>query len=76
MSNFKAIRERLGLNQTEMANKLGCTQGRVWQMDRGGTVMPETAEKLIALARETGQVVTFDDIYGAPRKARARAKAA
>lgn len=66
MSNFKLIRERLGLTQSAMADGLGCTQGNVSFYDRGQTVPPEAAKKLIAFASTLGHAVTFEDIYGAP----------
>jgi putative transcriptional regulator len=65
MSEFKAIRERLGVTQDEMAEALGCSQGNVSLLDKGQTVMPDTAKKLIAFAHRRGVEITYEDIYGA-----------
>lgn len=72
MSKLKAIRERLKVTQSDLADALGCTQGRVWQMERGETVMPDTAQKLIAYALTKGHVITFDDIYEPPKPPKAK----
>lgn len=67
MSKFKAIRERLKLTQADLAEALQVSQGRVWQMEHGATVMPDTAERLIAFAATKGEAITFDDIYELPK---------
>jgi transcriptional regulator with XRE-family HTH domain len=64
MNTFKEIRERLGLTQQEIAVSLGCTQGNVSLLERGQTVMPDTAKKLIQLAVKRGVALTYEDIYG------------
>lgn len=76
MSNIKAIRDRLQMTQSQLAAELGCTQGLVWQMENGSTVMPDTAKDLIALAAKHGQVITFNDIYGLPAVKAKRAHSA
>lgn len=48
---------------------MGCTQGNVGHYERGQTVPPESAKRLIEYARSLGHVVTYDDIYGAPETA-------
>lgn len=65
MSTIKAIRERLGLTQTALAERLGCTQGNVGHYERGQTVPPETAKRLISVAHEVGGLrLTLDQVYG------------
>lgn len=66
MHNVKSIRERLALTQGQLAQGLGCTQGNVSFYERGQSLPPESARKLISFAATLGYTVTFDDIYGAP----------
>jgi putative transcriptional regulator len=73
---FKSIRERLGATQHEMADALGCTQANVSLLDKGQTVLPATARKLIEFAAARGLALTMNHVYGevplpAPRKSRA-----
>ena len=63
MSTFKAIRERLKVTQSAMAEGLGCSQANVSFYERGQTVPPDAAKRLIAFAKTLGHEVTFDDIY-------------
>lgn len=63
MNNVKAIRERLGLTQSALAEALECTQGNVGHYERGQTVPPDMARKLIEFAKTQGHVITFDDVY-------------
>jgi transcriptional regulator with XRE-family HTH domain len=64
MSTFKEIRERLGATQHEMADALGCTQANVSLLDKGQTVLPATARKLIEFASGRGLALTMDHVYG------------
>jgi putative transcriptional regulator len=65
MSTIKAIRELLKpCTQTQLADGLNCSQGRVWQMEQGDTIQPEMAERLIEFAAGRGLVLTMDQIYG------------
>jgi transcriptional regulator with XRE-family HTH domain len=64
MSTFKAIRERLGVTQHEMADAIGCTQGNVSLLDRGQTVLPATALRVIDFAAGRGLALTMDHVYG------------
>ncbi len=66
MNNFKAIRERIGLSQSEIAKSLGCSQGNISFYEKGQAVKPEVAKKLINLAASRGFAVTYEDIYGSP----------
>lgn len=65
MNNVKTIRGRLGLSQTALAAALGQTPGNVGHYERGQTVPPEVARKLIALCRARGLVIGFDHVYAA-----------
>lgn len=69
MNAIKSIRERLGVTQTELGDVMGCTQGNVGHYERGQTVPPEAAKRLIAYAKAKGQRVTWEDIYGPVPKA-------
>jgi putative transcriptional regulator len=63
MNTIKAIRERLGVTQAELAKKMGCTQGNVGHYERGQTVPPDAAKRLIDYAGSLGHTITFNDIY-------------
>ncbi|MGH6627633.1 MAG: helix-turn-helix domain-containing protein [Burkholderiaceae bacterium] len=76
MNNIKAIRDRLGVTQAALAAGMGCTQGNVGHYEKGQTVPPEAAKRLIAYARTLGLDITFDDVYGAPGLAEAPAAGA
>lgn len=65
MSTIKLIRERLGVTQETLAVGLGCTQGNVGHYERGQTVPPDAAKRLIAYAKTLGHEVSYEDIYGA-----------
>lgn len=64
MNQIQAIRERLGVTQAVFAAGIGCTQGNVGHMERGQTVMPALAEKIISYAAAQGLEIGFDHIYG------------
>lgn len=64
MSTFKSIRQRLGMTQAAIGEALDCTQGNVSLYERGQTVPPEAAGKLIELARSRGLSISFDHVYG------------
>lgn len=64
MYPLNTIRRRLGVTQSVLADALGVTQGNVSNYERGQTVPPAVAAKLIEYARGAGEVVTFDEIYG------------
>lgn len=81
MSTFKAIRKCLGVTQAEMSRALNMSQGNVSFLERGQTVTPDTAEKLIAFAATLGIKLSYDQVYGAaelpaPRIFEAASKAA
>lgn len=62
---MKIIRKQLGFSQADIAAAIGCTQGNVSFYERGQTIPPEVARKLIAVARRNGLMLTFDMVYGA-----------
>lgn len=64
MNTVKTIRDRLGVTQSAMAEAIGCTQGNVGHYEKGQTVPPEVAKRVIAYAHTLGHEITFEDIYG------------
>ena len=64
MNRIKTIRGQLGLTQAALAEALGCTQGNIFHYERGQTVPPEVAKKLIGFAAASGLVLTYEDVYG------------
>lgn len=72
MNTIKSIRKRLGITQEMLSVGIGCTQGNVGHYERGQTVPPDAAKRLIAYAKTLGHEVTFNDIY-APELAQAPA---
>jgi transcriptional regulator with XRE-family HTH domain len=76
MSRFSDIRALLGMTQQEMAEVLGCVPSNVSFLDRGQTITPAVANKLVDAAAALGVQLTFNDIYGtgplppAPRRKR------
>ncbi len=76
MNTIKSIRTRLGLTQAALAEGIGCTQGNVGHYEnKGQTIPPEVAKRLIAFATQRGLVLTYDDVYG-PVEAQAPASTA
>lgn len=65
MNTFMSIRKRLKLTQAEIAVPLEVSQGNVSLYERGQTIPPAVAAKLIAFAKRKGVKLTFDDIYAA-----------
>lgn len=65
MNPIKSIRDRLGMTQAQLAEGMGCTQGNVGHYEKGQTVPPDAAKRLIAFALEKGVAVSYEDIYGA-----------
>lgn len=64
MQKLKRIREVLGVTQQAMAVGIGCTQGNIGHYERGQTVPPETAKRVIEFCRKAGLRIGFDHIYG------------
>lgn len=77
MNSIRAIRTRLGMSQQQLADELGCSQTNVSFYEKGQTVLPEAARKLIDVARSRGLVLSYEHIYdGAELPAAETAKAA
>ncbi|WP_445287680.1 helix-turn-helix domain-containing protein [Variovorax atrisoli] len=64
MSIIKTIRSRLAMTQQELADEVGCTQGNIANYERGQTIPPEMAAKVIAASARRGLRLTYDHIYG------------
>lgn len=65
MNAIRPIRERLKMTQQALASELGCTQGNVGHYERGQTLPPDVAKRLIDVARKHGLRIGFDHVYGA-----------
>lgn len=66
---FKDFRERHGLTQAQLGEKLGLQfpQGRISQFETGARAIPtEVAHDFIALAASHGEKYTLEQIY--PRR--------
>ena len=70
MNSLFRIRKLLGVTQAELALHLGVSQGNVSFYERGQTVPPAIAKKLIDYAATLGHAVTFDDVYAQPAESR------
>lgn len=68
MQTIAHIRSRLGLTQAALAAGIGVTQGNVSHYERGQTVPPDVAARLIDFAATLGVSLTFDDIYRTPKE--------
>ena len=64
MNAIKSIRVRLELTQAALAAELGCTQSNVGHYEKGQTLLPETARKVIEIAAGRGLEIGFDHVYG------------
>jgi len=66
-NNIRQVRERIGLSQTALAAAIGISQGNISHYERQRQdVSPEVARRIIAVVREHGLHITFDDIYATP----------
>lgn len=63
MANIKEIRTALHLTQQALADGIGCTQTNIGHYERGQTVPPPMARRLIVFAGTHGLLLTFDHIY-------------
>lgn len=68
MQPITLIRSRLGLTQAALAAGIGVTQGNVSHYEKGQTVPPDVAARLIDFASTLGVSLTFDDIYRVPKE--------
>lgn len=62
-SQFRSIREKLGLTQEELGVIVDRTQGCIAQYEAGTTVPPSVAKGVIDYAKEKGHELTFNDFY-------------
>ena len=53
------------MTQQALASGIGCTQGNVGHYERGQTLPPEMARRVIAFAASRGVAIDFNHIYGA-----------
>jgi putative transcriptional regulator len=67
MNPFHLIRSRLGLTQLAIAGELGVSQGNVSFYEKGQTVPPHIARKLLACAKKRGLSLSYDHVYGAAK---------
>lgn len=65
MRPIQVIRTRLGVSQVQLAAELGCTQANVSYYERGQTIQPDVAKRLIAFAKSRGLALSYDHVYGA-----------
>lgn len=59
----------MGITQSELAIGIGVTQGNISHYEKGQTVPPEVAARLIGFAQTLGMSLTFDDIYRPTKEA-------
>ncbi len=71
MNVIKSIRTRLGVSQAELGAGIGVTQGNVSFYEKGQTMPPDVARRLIEYAKGKGHTLSFDDIYALPESQRA-----
>jgi len=69
MKPIYQIRSRLGLSQAALARGIGVTQGNVSHYEKGQTVPPDVAARLIEFASTLGVSLTFDDVYRPTKEA-------
>lgn len=64
MHNLKSIRKRLGVTQQVLAAGIGCSQGNVANYERGQTLLPGMAKRVIDFAAGKGLALTMGQLYG------------
>lgn len=64
MSQIKAIRKLLAVSQSALADVMGCSQGNISFYEKGQTVPPEAAGRLVDFAVTKGLPLTLDQVYG------------
>lgn len=64
MNRIRRIRARLGVTQQAFADGISQTRVNVSYLERGQTVTPDTAKRLIAYAASLGVKLTYNQIYG------------
>ncbi len=66
MNAIQTIRTRLNLTQSAFADGIGVTQGNVSLYEKGQTVPPKVAKRVIELAATKGIELSYDDVYAEP----------
>lgn len=56
---LERMRERAGLSQTQLAEKLGLTPGRVWQLESGTMRNAPSLKTMVRWARACGETVAI-----------------
>lgn len=64
MNAVKAIRQRLGATQAEIADAIGVSQSNVSFIENGQEIQPEAARRLAQFARSKGLEIGLDHVYG------------
>jgi putative transcriptional regulator len=64
MADIKSIRAHLAVTQQALADAIGCTQGNVSNYEKGQTIPPDVAGRLIEFAKTKGAEITYDHVYG------------
>lgn len=64
MNRMRLIRARLGVKQQDLAEALGCNQSNITRYERGQTIPPGVACRLISYAKSLGVRLTYNQIYG------------
>lgn len=65
MNNLRAIRKHIKLSQAELAKLIGCTQGNIGHYEsKNQTIKPDVAQKILAVAKDHGLVVSLEYLYG------------
>lgn len=64
MNSIQHIRTQLAVTQSVLAEAIGVSQANVSNYERGQTVPPDVARRVILFAAAKGMAVTFDDLYG------------
>ena len=64
MNSIQHIRTRLAVTQSVLAEAIGVSQANVSNYERGQTVPPDVARRLIMFSAARGIALTFNDVYG------------
>jgi len=64
MNAVRAIRQRLGVTQAEVAEAIGVSQSNVSFIERGQEIQPDAAKRLATWARDRGLEIGLDHVYG------------
>lgn len=65
MNNLRTIRKRLGMQQKELAQLIGRTQGNIGHYENREQRIPvEIGQKIVDFANSKGLLITLDDLYG------------